>query len=143
MNTLQMIGVRCLIEKFLSNDFSELQELFWQFKAGLIPLLMIEGDIFTKSVPLEHSKIIVSEKKLLPQEVLPLVLTYILGFFPFGIWGERLEMVQIGIKVTDQNEIEPRSVAGTGDRKFHGDNVDCLNHWAEIMLLLIINAGGN
>ena len=125
-----------VLPKFLSIDFLE---LISDFRNGKTPLLLLQGEFFAGSMPLLHTNEFVGTKFLLPQEVLAMIMSFLVGH-SFGIQGERLEMVQRGAKIA--NYAEGRSVSGTAERDFHVDNPQDLNHLAEFLLFLVNNPGG-
>lgn len=125
-----------ILPDFVSSDFLELISNFRNYKT---PLVLIEGELFENSMPLIHTQEFVGTKILMPQEVLALIMGFLVGH-SFGIKGERLEMVQRGAKIAGYPE--PRNVAGTGERDFHVDGAHNQNQLADILVFLLNNSHG-
>ncbi len=131
---LLRITLPTILPNFVSSDFLELISDFRNYKT---PLVLIEGELFENSMPLVHTQEFVGTKILMPQEVLALIMGFLVGH-SFGIKGERLEMVQRGAKIAGYPE--PRNVAGTGERGPHVDGAHNQNQLADILVFLLNNS---
>lgn len=124
------------LSQFLSQN---ILELINNFRNEKIPLLLFQGELFDKSMPLKHTEEFVGTKVLLPQEVLAITMSSSIGH-PFGIQGERLEMVQRGAKIAHYTE--GKSVSGTAERGFHVDNPQRQCHMADDLFFMLNNSHG-
>lgn len=125
-----------VLSRFLSGDFLELIN---DFRAGKTPLLLFQGELFDKSMPLSHTKEFVGTKVLMPQEVFAMIISVWVGYV-FTLWGEnRPQVIQRGAKLV--NNFGP-SVAGQAERGFHVDNPQLNEHLADFLFFLLNNSNG-
>jgi len=126
------------LKKFISGD---LFELFRNFREQNQPLLLIEGD-FGFQIPHSHTQLSVENKKLLPPEVLSLIVAWLTRVKPFGLEDERDGLItQVGMKLNNPS-VEAKSIAGTGNRGFHNDNPQKEEDFADYLIFEMMNSHG-